>query len=62
MEVTRALNHYSSGELHGKLERMTGHGATKPNRARFPNRSDKNRRVELSLVLDVSEEDLARYR
>jgi chemotaxis protein MotB len=62
MEVTRALNHYSSGELQGKLERMTGHGATKPNRGRFPNRPDKNRRVELSLVLDVSEEDLARYR
>jgi len=41
---------------------MTGHGATKPNRVRFPNRSDKNRRVEISLVLDVSKEDLARYR
>ena len=62
MEVTRALDHYSSGELEGKLERMTGHGATKPNRFRFPNRKDKNRRVELSLVLDVSKEDLVRYR
>jgi len=41
---------------------MTGHGATKPNRIRYPNRPDKNRRVEISLALDISKEDLARYR
>ncbi len=62
VEINNALGHYSAGELDGKLERMTGHGATKPNRVRFPNRPDKNRRVEISLALDVSKEDLARYR
>jgi flagellar motor protein MotB len=62
VEINNALGHYSAGELDGKLERMTGHGATKPNRVRFPNRPDKNRRIEISLVLDVSKEDLARYR
>ena len=30
-EVTDALVHYSAGELDGKLERITGHGSTKPN-------------------------------
>ena len=62
VEVTEALNHYSAGELSQKLERMSGHGATKPNRIRFPNQAEKNRRVELSLVLDISQEDLVRYR
>jgi len=62
VEVTEALNHYSAGELSHKLERMTGHGATKPNRVRFPNQPEKNRRVELSLVLDMSQEDLVKYR
>ena len=40
---------------------MTGHGTTKPNDARYPNRHDKNRRVELSLVLDMSKNDLAQF-
>ena len=62
VEVTEALNHYSAGELSHKLERLSGHGATKPNRIRFPNQPEKNRRVELSLVLDMSQEDLVRYR
>ena len=58
-EVTDALVHYSAGELDGKLERITGHGSTKPNNLRYPNQPEKNRRVELSLVLDMSKEDLA---
>lgn len=60
-EVTNALVHYSAGELDGKLERITGHGSTKPNDARYPNQPNKNRRVELSLVLDMSKKDLAQY-
>lgn len=60
-EVTDALIHYSAGELGGKLERITGHGSTKPNKRRYPNQPEKNRRVELSLVLDMSKEDLAEY-
>ena len=60
-EVTDALVHYSAGELDGKLERITGHGSTKPNDIRYPNQPEKNRRVELSLVLDMSKEDLAQY-
>jgi chemotaxis protein MotB len=60
-EVTDALVHYSAGELDGKLERITGHGSTKPNDIRYPNQPNKNRRVELSLVLDMSKEDLAQY-
>jgi chemotaxis protein MotB len=60
-EVTDALVHYSAGELSGKLERITGHGATKPNSNRFPNQPEKNRRIELSLVLDMSKKDLAPY-
>jgi chemotaxis protein MotB len=60
-EVTDALVHYSAGELDGKLERITGHGSTKPNDIRYPNQTEKNRRVELSLVLDMSKEDLAQY-
>jgi chemotaxis protein MotB len=62
VEINNALGYYSVDDLDGMLERMTGHGATKPNRIRFPNRPDKNRRVEISLVLDVSKEDLSRYR
>lgn len=62
VEVNDALVYYSAGELSGKLERLSGHGANKPNRVRYPNRSDKDRRVEISLVLDISKEDLARYR
>ena len=61
-EVTDALVHYSNGELGGKLERITGHGSTKPNESRYPDQPEKNRRVELSLVLDMSKEDLARYK
>jgi chemotaxis protein MotB len=61
-EVTDALVHYSAGELDGKLERITGHGSTKPNDIRYPNQPEKNRRVELSLVLDMSKEDLAQYK
>jgi len=60
-EVTDALFHYSGGELSGKLERVTGHGSTKPNGI-YPNRPEKNGRVELSLVLDVSKEDLEQYK
>lgn len=61
-EVTKALIHYSAGELDGKLERITGHGSTKPNDIRYPNQDEKNRRVELSLVLDMSKADLAQYK
>lgn len=61
IEVTDALSHYSANELDGKLERITGHGSTKPNDSRFPNQPEKNRRVELSLVLEMSKEDLAQY-
>ena len=57
-EVVDALNYYSAGDLDSKLERITGHGFTKPNDSRFPNQPSKNRRVELSLVLDLSKEDL----
>jgi hypothetical protein len=48
--------------LDDKLERVTGHGFTKPNDTRFPNQPEKNRRVELSLVLDMSKENLAQYK
>ncbi len=61
-EVTDALFHYSGGELAEKLERITGHGITKPNRIRYPNQPAKNRRVELSLVLDMSKEDLQQFK
>jgi flagellar motor protein MotB len=61
IEVTDALSHYSANELDDKLERITGHGSTKPNDSRFPNQPEKNRRVELSLVLEMSKEDLAQY-
>jgi hypothetical protein len=60
-EITDALVHYSAGELNGKLERITAHGSTKPN-TRFPDQPSKNRRVELSLVLDMSKKDLAQYK
>ena len=60
-EVNDSLNHYSADDLVGKLESITGHGYTKPNDSRFPNQPSKNRRVELSLVLDVSKEDLAPF-
>jgi len=59
-EVLGALVHYSDGDLARKLESVIGHGYTKPNQ-RFPNRLEKNRRVELSLKLDVSEENLTYY-
>lgn len=59
-EVNDALKYYSSGDLDGKLESITGHGFTKPNSKRFPNQPVKDRRVELSLVLDKSAEDLAK--
>ena len=61
LEVTNALSYYSANDLDNKLERVTGHGFTKPNNSRFPNQPEKNRRVELSLVLDMSKEDLAQY-
>jgi chemotaxis protein MotB len=60
-EVNQALNYYSADDLDGKLESITGHGFTKPNDKRFPNQPIKNRRVELSLVLDISAEDLAGF-
>ena len=59
VEINQALNHYSAGDLDGKLESITGHGFTKPNNERFPNQPIKSRRVELSLVLDMSSTDLA---
>ena len=62
LEVTKALSYYSVNDLDDKLERVTGHGFTKPNDTRFPNQPEKNRRVELSLVLDMSKEDLAQYK
>lgn len=62
LEVTNALSYYSASDLDDKLERVTGHGFTKPNDARFPNQPEKNRRVELSLVLDMSKENLAQYK
>ncbi len=61
-EVASALSYYSANDLEKKLERITGHGATKSNHLRFPNQPMKNRRVELSLVLDMSESDLAEYK
>ena len=61
-EVVEALNYYSAGDFKEKLERITGHGTTKPNDARYPNQHDKNRRVELSLVLDMSKNDLAQFK
>ena len=60
-EVNDSLLHYSAGDLSDKLESITGHGSTKPNDSRFPNQPLKNRRVELSLVLDISKEDLATF-
>jgi chemotaxis protein MotB len=60
-EVVKALDYYSAGDLDGKLERITGHGFTKPNDSRYPDQPEKNRRVELSLVLDMSKEDLAQF-
>ena len=61
-EVVDALDYYSAGDLDEKLERITGHGITKPNDSRYPNQHDKNRRVELSLVLDMSKNDLAQFK
>ena len=62
VEINQALNHYSAGDLDGKLESITGHGFTKPNNERFPNQPIKSRRVELSLVLDMSSTDLANFK
>ena len=59
-EVLGALIHYSDGDLAPKVESIIGQGYTKP-KQRFPNRLDKIRRVELSLKLDVSEENLSYY-
>ena len=61
-EVVDALDYYSAGDLDEKLERITGHGITKPNDSRYPNQHDKNRRVELSLVFDMSKNDLAQFK
>ena len=36
LEITNALSYYSANDLDDKLERVTGHGFTKPNDARFP--------------------------
>lgn len=60
-EVNDKLLKYSANDLVGKLESITGHGFTKPNDSRYPNQPSKNRRVELSLVLDVSKKDLASF-
>ncbi|SVC92820.1 uncharacterized protein METZ01_LOCUS345674, partial [marine metagenome] len=42
-----------NSDLLAKMEGLKGHGSTVANK-RFPNRPDKNRRVELSLVVDKS--------
>lgn len=57
-QILRSLSYYSNGDLAPKAESVIGHGFTKPNK-RYPNRIEKNRRVELSLKLDVSKENLA---
>jgi flagellar motor protein MotB len=49
-----------NSDLLAKIEGLKGHGSTVPNK-RFPNRPDKNRRVELSLVVDKSKASLAQY-
>ena len=64
-EVLHTLTFFSSplggeSDLLAKMEGMKGHGSNIPNK-RFPNRPDKNRRVELSLVIDKSKESLANY-
>ena len=59
-ETLGALVHYSDGDLARKVESVISHGYTKPNQ-RYPNRPEKNRRVELSLTLDVSEKNLAYF-
>ncbi len=59
-ETLGALVHYSDGDLARKVESVISHGYTKPNQ-RYPNRPEKNRRVELSLKLDVSEKNLAYF-
>ena len=58
-EVADALFHYSVGELNDKLEKINGHGSSKTNEGRYPDQPEKNRRVELSLVL--SKEALKQY-
>ena len=67
-QAYEVLNHltYSTAPIGGnsdllaKMEGLKGHGSTVANK-RFPNRPDKNRRVELSLVVDKSKESLAQY-
>ena len=49
-----------NSDLLAKMEGLKGHGSTVANK-RFPNRPDKNRRVELSLVVDKSKKSLAHY-
>ena len=61
-QVERSTELLFCWRLKRKLERITGHGTTKPNDARYPNQHDKNRRVELSLVLDMSKNDLAQFK
>ena len=41
LEVTNALSYYSANDLDNKLERVTGHGFTKPNNSRFPTNQKK---------------------
>ncbi len=57
-QILRTLSYYSNGDLASKAESINGHGFTKPN-TRYPNRIEKNRRVELSLKLDVSKVKLS---
>ena len=64
-EVLHALTFYSAplggeSDLLAKMEGVKGHGSTVPNK-RFPDRPDKNRRVELSLVIDKSKENLVHF-
>jgi len=64
-EILTALTFYSAplggeSDLLLKMEGLKGHGSTVPNK-RFPDRPDKNRRVELSLVIDKSKESLAHF-
>jgi len=60
-EALGALVYYSDGELAPKVESVIGHGYTKPNK-RFPNRQEKNRRVEFTLKLDMSKANLQHYK
>lgn len=65
-EMLRWLTYYAApvgenSELLAKFEGIKAHGTNIANK-RFPNQELKNRRVELSLVIDKSKKDLREYR